>query len=294
MRFGIIGNLDKAGLPEAVGHLLEGLEGSGTDYLVDQRILDLLEGGREGKHASRGREYEVCLNEANMVVAFGGDGTMLAVARSVGRRGTPILGVNLGKLGFLAEFAPEELDQAIEDILAKNYLVEDRLVLEATSPSLPERVFRAVNDLVVDKSRSPRIVDVEAHIDGAYAVTYRGDGLIISTPTGSTAYALSNNGPIVTPTSAVIGITPISPHTLSGRPLIVPDRSTIRVVVAAESNEVLFSADGQVEAFLTPPVEFTIRKADHTLRLVKRTDRSYFDVLRAKLLWGQDAREMRD
>jgi NAD+ kinase len=294
MRFGIIGNLEKPGLPEAVEHLLEGLEGSGTDYLVDRRILSLLQGGQEGRHASRGREYDGCVQNADMVVAFGGDGTMLAVARSVGERGTPILGVNLGKLGFLAEFAPEELDQAIEDILAKNYLVEDRLVLEATSPSLPERVFRAVNDVVVDKSRSPRIVDVEAHIDGAYAVTYRGDGLIISTPTGSTAYALSNNGPIVTPTSGVIGITPISPHTLSGRPLIVPDRSTIRVVVEAESNEVLFSADGQVEAFLTPPVEFTIRKAKHTLRLVKRMDRSYFDVLRAKLLWGQDAREMRD
>ncbi|MGB5872597.1 MAG: NAD(+)/NADH kinase [Bacteroidota bacterium] len=294
MRFGIIGNLDKPGLPKAVGHLLEGLEDSGTDYLVDKKILTLLAGGDEGERASRGRDYEVCLKESDMVVAFGGDGTILAAARSVGGRGTPILGVNLGKLGFLAEFAPEELDQAIEDILAKNYLVEDRLVLEATSPSLPERVFRAVNDVVVDKSRSPRIVDLEAHIDGAYAVTYRGDGLIISTPTGSTAYALSNNGPIVTPTSGVIGITPISPHTLSGRPLIVPEQSTIRVVVQAESNEVLFSADGQVEAFLTPPVEFTIRKATHPLRLVKRTDRSYFDVLRAKLLWGQDAREIRD
>jgi len=294
MRFGIVGNLEKPGLPEAVRHLLDGLEGSGTDYLVDRKILTLLEDGEEGERAAKGRDYDVCVRESDLVVAFGGDGTILAVARSVGARGTPILGVNLGKLGFLAEFAPEELDRAIEDILAKNYLVEDRLVLEATSPSLPGRVFHAVNDVVVDKSRSPRIVDLEAHIDGAYAVTYRGDGLIISTPTGSTAYALSNNGPIVTPTSGVIGITPISPHTLSGRPLIVPERSIIRVVVQAESNEVLFSSDGQIDAFLRPPVEFTIRKAMHTLRLVKRTDRSYFEVLRAKLLWGQDAREIRD
>jgi NAD+ kinase len=294
MRFGIIGNLDKAGLPEAAEHLLERLEGSGTEYVVDRRILALLVSNKKEQRLSRGRDFDVCVAEADLVVAFGGDGTMLAAARSVGERGTPVLGVNLGKLGFLAEFAPEELDRAIEDILAQNYLVEDRLVLEATSPSIPERVFHAINDVVVDKSRSPRIVDLEAHIDGAYAVTYRGDGLIISTPTGSTAYALSNNGPIVTPTSGVIGITPISPHTLSGRPLIVPDTSTIRVVVQAESNEVLFSADGQIEAFLRPPVEFSIRKALHTLRLVKRTDRSYFDVLRAKLLWGQDARESRD
>jgi NAD+ kinase len=230
-----------------------------------------------------------CVTEADVLVAFGGDGTILAAARSVGPRGTPILGVNLGKLGFLAELSPEDMDEAIGDILANKYVIEDRLVLEATTPSFPGRLFHAVNDIVVDKSRSPRLIDTETHIDGAFAVTYRGDGLIISTPTGSTAYALSNGGPIVTPTSRVLGITPISPHTLSGRPLIVPDTSAICVVVHSEE-EVLFSTDGQVEAFLTTPVEINVRKADHTLRLVKRMDRSYFDVLRAKLLWGQDAR----
>jgi NAD+ kinase len=147
-----------------------------------------------------------------------------------------------------------------------------------------------MNDIVLDKSRSSRVIDIETHIDGAFAVTYRGDGVIISTPTGSTAYALSNGGPIVTPGSDVIGITPISPHTLSGRPLIVPASSVIRIVAHAESEELLLAADGQEEAFLRPPAEVTVRKADYTVSLVKRTDRSYFDLLRAKLHWGRDAR----
>jgi NAD+ kinase len=225
-----------------------------------------------------------------MLVALGGDGTILAAARAVGRRGTPILGVNLGKLGFLAELAPEEIEKAVGDILANKYIVEERLVIEAVSTAFPSRVIHAVNDIVLDKSRSSRVIDIETHIDGAFAVTYRGDGVIISTPTGSTAYALSNGGPIVTPGSDVIGITPISPHTLSGRPLIVPASSVIRIVAHAENEELLLAADGQEEAFLRPPAEVTVRKADYTVSLVKRTDRSYFDLLRAKLHWGRDAR----
>jgi NAD+ kinase len=123
-------------------------------------------------------------------------------------------------------------------------------------------------------------------------VTYRGDGLIVSTPTGSTGYALSNNGPIVIPTSSVFGITPVSPHTLNGRPLIVPASSTIRIVVQSTAGEVLLSADGQEESLLKPPVEIVVRRAGYPVRLVKWKDRSYFDVLRAKLFWGADARSV--
>jgi NAD+ kinase len=229
---------------------------------------------------------------ADMLVAFGGDGTILAAARRVGSRGTPILGVNLGKLGFLAEVATEEVDQAIGDILAGKYLVEERLVLKATTPSVPGKTFYGVNDVVIDKSRSSRMIDLATTINGLVAVTYRADGVIISTPTGSTAYALSAGGPIVIPTSRVIGITPISPHTLSGRPLIVPDTSEIRILVNADEDEVLFSTDGQIEGFLKPPAEVVVRKAEYTVKLVKRADRSYFEVLRAKLFWGQDARSL--
>ncbi len=286
MRFGIIGNIEKEGLRETVGRLLDLLDRSNAEYCLEEHLADLL-----GVSQKAGTvDMQECIVGSDMIVAFGGDGTILVTARRVGSRGTPILGVNLGKLGFLAEVTPEEMEKAIGDILARRYLVQDRLVLEGTTSAHPGNVYHGVNDMVVEKSRSPRVISVDTYIDGVFAVRYRGDGLIISTPTGSTAYALSNGGPIVTPTTQVIGITPISPHTLSGRPLIVSDTSTIRVVVHSQTEEILFSSDGQIEEFLTSPAELIVRKADYSVRLVKRTDRSYFDVLRAKLLWGQDPR----
>jgi NAD+ kinase len=289
MKFAIFGNVEKPGLKAALLVLLTRLEHSGMEYALDEALAPMV-AGRAGPSSARLRSREACLDGADMLVALGGDGTILAAARVVGRRGTPILGVNLGKLGFLAELAPEEMETAVGDILANKYIVEERLVIEARSTAIPSRVIHAMNDIVLDKSRSSRVIDIETHIDGAFAVTYRGDGVIISTPTGSTAYALSNGGPIVTPGSDVIGITPISPHTLSGRPLIVPASSVIRIVAHAENEELLLAADGQEEAFLRPPAEVTVRKADYTVSLVKRTDRSYFDLLRAKLHWGRDAR----
>ncbi len=287
MRFAIIGNTDKPALRQAVPKLLEKLESTGTEYVIDRKILNLLsDAPLSGK--AHGCDFDQCIEKSDVLIALGGDGTILAAARSVGDRGTPILGINLGKLGFLAEVAPEDMQEAIGDILDNKFYIEDRLVLEAISPNIPGRILHAVNDIVVDKSRSSRVIDIEMHIDGAYAVTYRGDGLIVSTPTGSTAYALSNGGPIVTPSSLVIGITPISPHTLSGRPIIVPDTSSIRIIVQADSDEVLISADGQMESFVRPPIEVRVKKAPYPLRLVKRMDTTYFDVLRAKLLWGRN------
>jgi len=294
MKYAITGNLDKPGLREAVAELIRMLERAGAEYIVDGRIASLLGAETQRTLAANSRDVQQMVTEAGILVAYGGDGTILNAARLVGSKGTPILGVNLGKLGFLAEFGPEEMEKAINDIDANRYMVEERLVLSARSTGIGDSVFYAVNDVVVDKSRSSRVIDVEMHINGHFAVTYRGDGVIVSTPTGSTAYALSNGGPIVIPTSNVIGITPISPHTLNGRPLIVPDASLIRLIVREGAEEVLFSADGQREGLLKPPAEVLVQKAPYVLRLVKRIDRSYFDVLRAKLFWGQDARAIRE
>ncbi len=290
MRFAIIGNLQKPGLCEAVMPLVTAMIQARADLLIDRRIVELLQSRGHAIPAGLGADLERCVSEGEVLIAFGGDGTILSAAHLVGDRATPILGVNLGKLGFLAELSPEEIPHALGDLLAGNLIVETRLVLEAMLPSQPEKLVHGVNDIVVDKSRSSRLIDMQIHIDGAFAVTYRGDGLIVSTPTGSTGYALSNNGPIVIPTSSVIGITPIAPHTLNGRPLVVPATSTIRIQVQATAGEVLLSADGQEESLLRPPVEIVVRKASYPMRLVKRKDRSYFDVLRAKLFWGADAR----
>jgi NAD+ kinase len=290
MKLAIIGNLDKPGLPDAVAGLLSRLDQTPDAFVVEEGVAALLEASGIHVPPVHRRTLARCVEEGEMLVAFGGDGTILSAARAVGARAIPILGVNLGKLGFLAELSPEELPAVTDDLLAGRYIVQERLVLEARTSALPGVVIHAVNDIVVDKARSSRLIDVHTHIDGAFAVTYRGDGLIVSTPTGSTGYALSNNGPIVIPTCGVIGITPISPHTLNGRPILVPDGSRIRIVVASVSGEVLLSSDGQEEALVPAPLEVEIRKADFPVRLVKRVDTTYFDVLRAKLFWGADAR----
>jgi NAD+ kinase len=288
MKFGIIGNLDKAELTDAVALLLKKLEQS--EYILEENIVPLLVKGGVKVKSEYVAKREACVRNVDMVIALGGDGTMLAAGRLVGSSGVPILGINLGKLGFLSEVAPAELHEAIGEIIAGRFKIEKRLVLEATLSSSPGKTMFGLNDVVIDKSRSSRLIDVEVYINDVFAVNYRADGLIISTPTGSTAYALSSGGPIVVPTSNVIGITPISPHTLSGRPLIIPDTDIIRIVAKDHDYEVLISIDGQPEAILKTPVEARIRRASHTINLVKRTKGSYYEVLRAKLLWGKDAR----
>lgn len=288
MKFGIIGNLDKIELTGAVALLVKKLEQA--DYLIEEKIIPLLNKGGVKITPEHLAKREECVRNVDMVIALGGDGTMLAAARLVGASGVPILGINLGKLGFLSEVAPGELHEAIDEIIAGRFKIEKRLVLEATLSASPGKVMYGLNDVVIDKSRSSRLIDVEVYINDVFAVNYRADGLIISTPTGSTAYALSSGGPIVVPTSNVIGITPISPHTLSGRPLIIPDKDIIRIVAKDHDYEVLISVDGQPEAVLKTPVEARIGRASHSINLVKRMNGSYYDVLRAKLLWGKDAR----
>ena len=288
MTFAILGNIAKAGLAAAVRAFAARLDRDGVPYMMEHRLADLL--GRDGGRTYSCASAEECVAGADMVAAFGGDGTILATARTVAGREIPILGVNLGKLGFLAEVAAEEIDGAVDNVLAGRYTVEQRLMLDAESPSLPGRVMSAVNDVVIDNSGHPRLIDLATWIDGAFAVTYRADGLIISTPTGSTAYALSSGGPIVVPTSRVIGLTPIAPHTLSGRPLVVPESSEIRVTVGGAAAEVQIVVDGQSAGVLRTPVEVIVRRSRHALRLVRLPNQSYFDVLRAKLFWGQDAR----
>lgn len=290
MTFGIIGNAEKPGLVAAITRLLTLLDEHGIDYVIDTGLTGVLDGGTAQHISRRCATVEECASQSDIIAAFGGDGTILSAARLVGERQTPILGVNLGKLGFLAEVAPEEMGDAIAAIKAKKYDIEERLVLEGSSPNFPGRRMFGVNDIVIDKSRSARLINLELYVNDEFAVAFRADGLIVSTPTGSTAYALSSGGPIVTPTSRVIGITPISPHTLSGRPLIIPDDSTIRIVVQGEVEEVLVSVDGQNEGFVQPPAEVTIQRAAYVLKLVRLLDRSYFELLRAKLLWGRDAR----
>ncbi|HVN47907.1 MAG TPA: NAD(+)/NADH kinase [Bacteroidota bacterium] len=225
----------------------------------------------------------------DMLISVGGDGTMLRTARMIGSHHIPLLGVNLGSLGFLAEVPVEELDMCVTEVLQGKYRLEERMTLQA---SLGNTLLNdaALNDIVLALSNSSRMVSIKTFVNDEYLSTFRGDGLIIATPTGSTAYALSNGGPIVTPTTHSILLSPICPHTLTARTVIVPDDSVIRLRVESAYNNVYLAVDGQPEKLGKPPVELTIRKAPSPVQLVKRLNTNFYDVLRRKLNWGKDGR----
>ncbi len=290
MKFGIIGNTAKPAIRSVTGNLITFLRAKNLSYVVDEEL-----GKRMNADKSSSLDPSVlCLESelprnCDLLIALGGDGTMLAAARIVGKYGTPILGVNLGKLGFLAEVSVDELQECLNDILNGNYFVEERMALEAKNAK-DEKGYYALNEVVVDKGASSRVIDLETYVNKDYLVTYAADGIILNTPTGSTAYSLATGGPIVAPQAEVITINPIAPHTLTARPVIVPDDSVIRVVVNSSSKPVHITTDGQVEGFYDTPAEFTIRKASYTVKLVKRKNRRFYDLLRTKLMWGRDVR----
>jgi NAD+ kinase len=283
MKFGIIGNTSKPAARVVAGNLFTYLKKESLPFIVHDELAQWL-----GSSEASCPESELP-KQCDVLIALGGDGTMLTAARIVGQHGTPILGVNLGKLGFLAEVSVDELHESIDDIVKGKYVVEERMALEATS-SKDKRHYMALNEVVVDKGASSRAMDLETYVNNDYLVTYAADGIIITTPTGSTAYSLAAGGPIVAPQADVIIVNPIAPHTLTARPIVIPADSVIRVIVNASSKQVHLTTDGQAEGFYDSPVEFTVHKAPYTIRLVKRGRRKFYDLLRTKLMWGKDVR----
>ena len=223
------------------------------------------------------------------VVVLGGDGTLLGAARKVGRYGVPILGVNLGGLGFLTSIPLTGIYPAIERMLKGELEVEGRLMLETKVIREEEEIcrFPVLNDLVINKGPLARIIDLDVYINEQFLTTFRADGLIISTPTGSTAYNLSAGGPILYPTMANFILTPICPFTLSNRPIILPDSDTIYIKMGKESEEkVHLTFDGQVGFDFSYGDKVMIHKSKERLKLIRSPDQTYFEILRAKLMWG--------
>jgi NAD+ kinase len=223
---------------------------------------------------------------ADVVISFGGDGTMLAAAQQLIDSDVPLMGVNVGKLGFLAEFSTDELQEAIIALINGEYRVVDRTVLETTVDN--EKIY-ALNEFVIDKYHTTGMITVRASVDGHPIADYRADGLIVTTPTGSTAYSLSSGGPIIAPSAGVLCITPISPHTLTLRPLVIPDSLEITFEVLSMTDEVMVIADGKVRCKLAQGERLVVRRSDNVIKLVKHKDITYFDLLRAKLLWSANA-----
>lgn len=271
---GIAANPGKSEVPEVVRKFLGFLRRRGLACLLEEGLGDLFPDTEVGD-----------LGGTDLVVAIGGDGTILRTAREL--RGTvPILGVNLGRLGFLAEVSAEELEEAFGEVLDGRVRVEERTGLSAYAEGEGE-VFFAVNDVVLERGASPRMMEVRVFVEDELLGSYLADGIILATPTGSTAYSLSAGGPIVHPGLDALILTPICPHSLSVRPMVLPPDEEVVVRVRSDRGEdMALTVDGQVRCGLHPEDTVRVRRAEEKVKLVAFPDRSFYSVLRTKLLWG--------
>ena len=227
---------------------------------------------------------------ADMAISIGGDGTFLKAASIVGKKEIPILGINTGRLGFLADITPEEMEEAFDEIYHGQYQAEARRVLQVESNKQPLKGYPyGLNEIAVLKRDSSSMISIQAYINGNPLNRYQADGLIISTPTGSTGYSLSVGGPILVPQSGTIAITAVAPHSLNARPIVIRDDWEITLDVESRSHNFLVAIDGRSET-CKEGTRLTIRKADYTVKIVKRCGHTFFNTLRDKIMWGADSR----
>lgn len=241
----------------------------------------------------RGKNIEASLDpesaaKAELTVVVGGDGTLLAAARLLGDRQIPILAINHGGLGFLTEVTLEEMYPAIERVLAGQFITEHRMMMDIDVSRANKQLahYRALNDIVINKGTLSRMIELESRVDGQYVSKFRADGLIVATPTGSTAYNLSAGGPIIFPTMSAMIITPICSHTLTNRPIVLPPGVKVEIMLRSAQDDVRLTVDGQVGLKLEMNDQITVEKSNVAVKLVAPADKNYFDVLRGKLKWG--------
>lgn len=280
-KIGIISKPGRAESLEILKGLLPRLRQKGHEIFLDWDTSALLKTG--------GYTRTEIASRADVVIVLGGDGTMLSVSRLVAERGIPILGVNLGTMGFITEVTRDEVFETTEAMLSGACVIEERLMLSAKILRGGEKIaeYTVLNDVVINKGALARIIDLETSINGVYVTIFRADGLIISTPTGSTGYSLSAGGPILYPTLDSIVITPICPHTLTNRPIVLPDDFRVEVTLRTLSEDVYLTLDGQVGFSLRLDDVIEINKSPFKTRLLIPCERDYFKVLRTKLKWGE-------
>ncbi|MFQ5509202.1 MAG: NAD(+)/NADH kinase [Leptospirillia bacterium] len=280
-KVGVVAKLHHEGAAEAIRELLAWLEEQGRESYMDSMTAKLI--GEESKH----RKSDIP-GMVDLIVVLGGDGTLLSMARLMVDFDVPLLGVNLGSLGFLTEVPREEMISTLEMVLAGNVIIERRLLLKAEVLRQGELVASSycLNDVVVSKGTLARMIRLRVSVDGKFMTGLRADGLIVATPTGSTAYCLSAGGPIVHPASDVMVLTPISPHVLTNRPVIVPDNAQIEIQLTSDEEASMVTFDGQVGFSLRSGDMIHMRAAENRLHLIVSPERNYYEVLRTKLKWG--------
>jgi len=287
---GIIGNFNKPQTKEIISELCAYLvEQEKKQVLLEEHLV------KKFKIKRKGIPLQNLSKRAELIIVLGGDGTLLYAARMGAFGSCPVLGVNLGSLGFLAGVSLSELYSTLDQIWRKEYRIEPRMMLESwIKVKNPQSAIRnpklkrylALNDIVVTKEALSRIIELTIYTNGQFVVRYQADGLIVSTPTGSTAHSLSAGGPIVYPTLNAIIITPICPHTLSNRPLIIADKDTIEIEIQTPEQPVYLTLDGQQGLPISPEQTIVIKRAKETVNLIVPPQKNYYEVLRTKLHWG--------
>lgn len=289
LKFAIFGNEYQAKKSTSIEKILDYLAQKGAEIYVENAYYEFLTRSQhiDVKAAGVFEDYNF---DVDYVISMGGDGTFLKAASRVGAKETPIIGVNMGRLGFLADVLPGEVEAALDSLYAGDCQIEEHAVIqvEAEGGVLAGNPF-ALNDIAVLKRDDASMISIRTQVDGEFLVTYQADGLIVTTSTGSTAYNLSNGGPIIIPQSSSLCLTPVAPHSLNIRPVVINDTAEITLDVESRSHNYLVAIDGRSER-MTEGTRLVIRKAAHTIKIVKQRNQRYFSTLREKLMWGADQR----
>ena len=289
LKFAIFGNEYQARKSTSIEKILDYLAQKGAEIYVENAYYEFLTRSQhiDVKAAGVFEDYNF---DVDYVISMGGDGTFLKAASRVGAKGTPIIGVNMGRLGFLADVLPGEVEAALDSLYAGECQIEEHVVIqvEAEGGVLAGNPF-ALNDIAALKRDDASMISIRTQVDGEFLVNYQADGLIVTTSTGSTAYNLSNGGPIIIPQSSSLCLTPVAPHSLNIRPVVINDTAEITLDVESRSHNYLVAIDGRSER-MTEGTRLVIRKAAHTIKIVKQRNQRYFSTLREKLMWGADQR----
>lgn len=289
LKFAIFGNEYQARKSTSIEKILDYLAQKGAEIYVENAYYEFLTRSQhiDVKAAGVFEDYNF---DVDYVISMGGDGTFLKAASRVGAKGTPIIGVNMGRLGFLADVLPGEVEAALDSLYDGECQIEEHVVIqvEAEGGVLAGNPF-ALNDIAVLKRDDASMISIRTQVDGEFLVNYQADGLIVTTSTGSTAYNLSNGGPIIIPQSSSLCLTPVAPHSLNIRPVVINDTAEITLDVESRSHNYLVAIDGRSER-MTEGTRLVIRKAAHTIKIVKQRNQRYFSTLREKLMWGADQR----
>jgi NAD+ kinase len=289
LKFALFGNIYQTKKSASIQKVLSCISEAGAELLVDKEYYDFLKDGQR-LNVPASRVFSGDDLDADFAISMGGDGTFLKTAAGVGHRHIPILGVNMGRLGFLADITPSEIEPCIRALYADDFAVEDRAVVQVTAEGEQLEGYNcALNDVAILKRDTASMISLRVSIDGEYLTTYQADGLIVSTPTGSTAYSLSNGGPIIVPGTGVLLMTAVAPHSLNIRPIVIPDSAVITLDVESRSHSFLVAIDGRSEK-CREGTRLQLRRAPYNIRVVKRSGKQYFTTLREKMMWGADVR----